>query len=132
MWSAWSDYSECSATCAVGTTSRTRECINPNNLTPGCVGGDLDVAHCDSGVICPHWYDWSEWANCPVTCGPSITKRSRQCSTPELCHGNESEEKICFETFCPTWAEWAQWTDCSHSCGDGDRTRNRTCLTSAG
>ena len=131
IWSAWSTFTECSATCAVGSKSRSRTCIN-GDLSSGCIGSNLDVVDCDSEVICPNWLDWSEWGSCPVTCGPSITSRNRQCSQPNLCEGNEAEEKICFETFCPSWTEWGSWSDCSQLCGQGEQTRNRTCLLSTG
>ena len=34
-YSEWTDYSTCSATCGVGTTSRSRQCDNPTPLANG-------------------------------------------------------------------------------------------------
>ena len=130
-WSSWSDYTPCSASCAVGSKTRERKCLYSKDGSD-CVGSGIEVHDCDSGRICPIWHDWSEWGNCPVTCGPSVTKRIRKCSDGDLCEGNSSEEKICFESFCPRLSQWSKWSECSEDCGEGQRERSRACSAASG
>ena len=44
------------------------------SLNNPSLGNSMEVNPCDSGIICPVWEDWTEWAPCPNTCGPGITQ----------------------------------------------------------
>ncbi|CAG5110724.1 Oidioi.mRNA.OKI2018_I69.chr2.g5098.t1.cds [Oikopleura dioica] len=55
-WSAWA---ECSSTCGLGTTKRTRECTGNEKI---CAIQKLEeLKICDKGACC---LDWSEWSSC--------------------------------------------------------------------
>ncbi|XP_072169938.1 LOW QUALITY PROTEIN: uncharacterized protein [Diadema setosum] len=100
------------------------------------------------GIYLPrdgNWTAWSEWTECPVTCGGAKETRNRTCTNPTARYGGEdcpsdeaaNEERWCNTHYCPIdgdWTDWASWTsiDCSVSCGgDGVKHRTRSCTNPA-
>merc|ERR1712179_796017 len=81
-WSEWGDWSECSIACGgVGTQSRSRSCIPPQNGGFSCPS---DTQECDNGP-CPvdgGFSTWDEWGPCTVECGGGDQTRSRRCDSP--------------------------------------------------
>ena len=57
VWSTWTAWEVCSATCGSGTQSRTRTCDNPQPSNGGneCDGQASDTQSCP-GVACPSMY----------------------------------------------------------------------------
>ena len=53
-WTEWTDFSDCSQTCAEGSQTRTRTCTNPVPLFGGddCVGTDTNTESCFK-AFCP-------------------------------------------------------------------------------
>eukprot|EP00440_Ansanella_granifera_P010536 gb/GFBE01011429.1/.p1 GENE.gb/GFBE01011429.1/~~gb/GFBE01011429.1/.p1 ORF type:complete len:1322 (+),score=241.23 gb/GFBE01011429.1/:1-3966(+) len=138
--SDWTSWIGCSVTCGPGHNQRTREITRPathggreceySNFT-------LDQKYCsldDCPVDC-QYSDWSEWIDCPVSCGNGTSYRNRMIQTNALlggkqCEGGDHQERLCAENPCPKhceWKEWAEWSECSVTCGDGkgNRTRDR-------
>ncbi|XP_078679721.1 properdin-like [Branchiostoma floridae x Branchiostoma belcheri] len=124
-WSAWSDYTDCSATCGTGVMTRTRTCTctttgNPAyNATESCGGDSEERADCPPAPPCPQhggWSSWANWTSCPVTCGGGQLFRTRTCTDPapahegDDCTGNSHETANCAIADCPTMT----------SDGDGD------------
>ena len=60
-WGDWSQFSECSVTCGMGTQRRLRFCNNPSPSNGGeyCPGDDGDVIKCSDLDICPGKFDFS-------------------------------------------------------------------------
>lgn len=50
QWNAWSVWTDCSATCGIGMSTRSRDC-NDASQEP-CIGANEDVQSCDAGD-CP-------------------------------------------------------------------------------
>ena len=55
------------------------------------------------------WGHWTEWDDCPVTCGGSVQERTRVCDSPEPKFGGHdctwhftsgSEKQMCNENAC--------------------------------
>ncbi|KAI8504958.1 hypothetical protein Bbelb_170670 [Branchiostoma belcheri] len=125
-WSAWSDYTACSATCGPGVMTRTRICTctttgNPaDNATESCGGDSEERTDCSTTPLpCPQhggWSSWANWTSCPVTCGGGQLFRTRECTNPapafggDDCIGNSHETANCAIADCPTMT----------SDGDGD------------
>ena len=51
-WSDWMHWSSCSATCGIGTKTRTRICNNPAPLNGGknCFGNVSEMQYCDEAI----------------------------------------------------------------------------------
>ncbi|KAJ1612303.1 signal peptide-containing protein [Cryptosporidium canis] len=75
-WTAWS---ECSATCGTGTTSRTRKLISAKYFIESCIetfqAKSCKGASCSRDCIVTEWSDWSD---CSTSCnvGNQISTRS--------------------------------------------------------
>ncbi|XP_053571495.1 SCO-spondin-like [Bombina bombina] len=119
-WSAWTPWSDCSATCAGGFQNRYRFCTDPppsgNGLS--CEGSDREEKPCNVGPCSGsgHWSEWSPWTECTRTCGPGVTTRNRTCNSPipqgggDYCVGSSSEIEPCQLQEC-------QVTNCSSIAG---------------
>merc|ERR1712140_72645 len=142
-WSEWSDWSECSVACGgVGTQSRSRSCIPPQNGGFSCPSDtDSETQECDNGP-CPvngGWGDWSDWDDCPVPCGGADQSRTRVCDNPAPQFGGvdctvdgstDAQTQRCNENPCPIdggFSAWDEWGPCTVECGGGDQTRSRRC-----
>lgn len=139
-WTEWSQWSDCSATCANGTRSRHRTCSSPFPQFGGrnCSGEVTEVKSC-AIAPCPipgKWAAWSQWSECSKSCSGGTKSRIRTCSNPfpsnggEPCTGSTTETEVCQVIPCPIdggWGGWSNWTDCSKTCGNGTRSRYRNC-----
>jgi|GEM_PF-6492173 len=115
----WSNWSACSASCGIGTQTRTCDNPSPSNGGAQCAGATS--RSCDAGA-CPPEENWSEWSPCSTSCGGG--NRTRTCSSPDGtgCVGASVEQ--CNPQACPVNGGWTEWSACSASCGGGTRTRS--------
>lgn len=139
-WTAWSQWSECSKTCANGTRSRIRTCGNPVPQFGGknCSGELTEIKSCIKAP-CPipgKWATWSQWSECSKSCSSGRKFRRRTCNNPSPsnggppCTGRATETEMCQLIPCPIdggWSEWSKWTDCSKTCSGGIQSRYRNC-----
>ncbi|XP_076457727.1 uncharacterized protein LOC143291640 isoform X2 [Babylonia areolata] len=144
-WNPWAAWSECSASCGVGSRERVRTCTGPNECGRQCVGTPREQTGCYAGDCCVQgvWGAWAPWSTCSVTCGSGgVKERSRRCDSPapnwcgKVCPGDSSESVSCNCQPCPcepdTWGRWSAWSSCSVTCGRGQRSRSRMCVESPG
>jgi len=147
MWSEWSAYGDCSASCGEGVESRTRTCTNPAPEFGGedCAGETSESRGCNNGP-CPvdgNWGDFSAWSECSASCGGGFLMRTRKCDDPEpkyggaACAGTMEETEPCNEQPCPVAAKpvdgkWGKWTKvgkCTRTkgCKGSSQTQERLC-----
>ncbi|XP_078662008.1 SCO-spondin-like [Branchiostoma floridae x Branchiostoma belcheri] len=100
LWSPWSVWTACSATCGGGVQRRTRYC----ELAPAgapCEGPYTMNRTCETPVQCPaagRWRSWSAWSTCSVSCGSGRQFRTRACEESPAgggCDGPEREYQLC-------------------------------------
>ena len=88
IWINWTEWSECSATCAPQQNieapfqKRERGCIFGNIGDVGCEGEPTEIRECNT-IICPHWTDWKLSMTCTATCGGGVELKVRQCVNGE-------------------------------------------------
>ena len=86
VWKSWSDWSDCSATCGPGFSSRLRECSDDNQI---CDGDSKETKICLLNA-CPSWSAWSDWSECSVSCGNGTITKTRTCDGIGPCPGGGS------------------------------------------
>merc|ERR1711935_388692 len=141
-YSPWSCWSDCSATCGGGKTSRERDCDCPEG-TPRelcdnagqCEGEPMEEDDCNTDVECPpecEWSpDWEPWLPCSATCGGGLQNRRKkcECKNSDKCDGCEGspplESEECNSAPCTCWGDWQPWSECPDQCGKDVRTRVR-------
>ncbi|XP_074625789.1 coadhesin-like [Acropora palmata] len=148
-YTAWSQWSKCSATCGGGSRSHSRTCTNPppknkgksceeqKNLGPAMESEACNTQKCgtDGG-----YSGWSDWSACSVTCGGGLMWKQRQCNNPkpsgdgktckEQSLGPNKESKACNTQKCGTdggYSKWSDWSACSVTCGGGLMWKRRQC-----
>ncbi|KAI0228001.1 Coadhesin [Lamellibrachia satsuma] len=136
VWEEWQTWGTCSHSCGSGRKTRTRECTSPKYDGQPCEGPKEEYSYCFTEP-CPidgEWDPWSEWSECPVTCGGSTRMRTRLCQKPlyggSPCRGDDEGYKPCALVTCfkpRPWLLWSSWSTCSVTCGGGVRTRTRRC-----
>ncbi|XP_023368848.1 semaphorin-5A [Otolemur garnettii] len=98
VWSCWSPWSKCSATCGGGHYMRTRSCTNPAPAYGGdiCLGLHTEEALCNTQPCPESWSEWSDWAECDAS---GTQTRARQCiplfPVGNQCSGNSTESRPC-------------------------------------
>eukprot|EP01128_Nolandella_sp_AFSM9_P002256 TRINITY_DN1263_c0_g1_i2.p1 TRINITY_DN1263_c0_g1~~TRINITY_DN1263_c0_g1_i2.p1 ORF type:complete len:1221 (-),score=195.21 TRINITY_DN1263_c0_g1_i2:230-3892(-) len=136
LWSSWSQWGSCSATCAGGTQLRSRivtrlpqgsgsPCQPPSKQTRTCNTQVCDV-NCEVG-------SWSSWSSCNPTCGNGSQSRGRSITQQRAGNGAICppllDLRSCSNGVCPVdcvIGGWTQWSSCSVSCGGGSRSRSRS------
>ena len=137
LWIDWSEWTECSSTCAPQQSKqlplqrRERGCIFGEIGQVGCEGEPQEIRECNTD-ICPHWTDWKVTMQCSATCGGGVELKTRQCvngvpGVTEECSGPAFINEKCNLQPCPYWAEWQNVDECSASCGGGTVSRKREC-----
>uniref|UniRef100_A0A915PU21 Peptidase M12B domain-containing protein n=1 Tax=Setaria digitata TaxID=48799 RepID=A0A915PU21_9BILA len=88
LWSEWTDWLPCSASCGEGVQLRVRKCI-----TDDCPKSNLavDQRRC---VLrpCPEWSSWSDWTACLTCEHEEVRRRKRYCRIGLIRAGDEDHE----------------------------------------
>ncbi|GFN97240.1 sco-spondin [Plakobranchus ocellatus] len=136
FYGAWSAWSQCSVSCGGGTQSRDRPCTPPQHQGQDCQGPSNQTQDCNTQP-CPvdgFYLDWSEWSECPVSCGGGVQWRNRTCEPPRHggaeCQGPDNVTRACNAQPCPidgVWLPWTEWSVCTTTCGGGEQERTRLC-----
>ncbi|XP_014726621.1 PREDICTED: A disintegrin and metalloproteinase with thrombospondin motifs 20 [Sturnus vulgaris] len=134
----YTEWSECSRSCARGV--RTREAFCMNNL-----GRHLPDRECQeltrvvtqscNEFLCPSW-SVTDWSECPVTCGKGMKHRQVWCQLnddqlrDDFCNPNDRPESVtpCELHECASW-QVGPWGSCAVTCGHGYQVRTVKCVT---
>ena len=102
LWSGYSVWSSCSATCGLGERRRTRKVLQ-SALHGGaeCAGSEEETEPCPLPACpapsCPS--SWGAWSDCTAPCGPGVRSRSKKVETANtsgtLDCTHEFEEEEC-------------------------------------
>ncbi|XP_066483571.1 SCO-spondin-like [Tiliqua scincoides] len=129
-WSAWTPWSECSASCGLGLQNRHHFCTDPapSGLGMPCLGPEREDKPCHvqpcarSGA----WGDWSPWTACTISCGGGMRSRMRACDSPapqgggDYCEGPPTQLEACGLNPCPavdcSAVEGAEFSSCGPAC----------------
>ena len=143
-WSEYGDWSECSAECGGGESTRIRVCNNPAPAGKGadCEGDTEETKSCNTHVcvVDGQFGDWTDWTECSEECGPGLQSRTRECNNPapsgggRYCDGYKIETRLCQNEPCqlnpdtiPSGSLYkvGNWTKCSmySVCGQAKKYR---------
>lgn len=128
MYSDWSHWSSCSATCGGGTQERTRRCSFPKDTQGGVdcssLGPSLETRECNA-LLCPGMS-----INKLIAKNTQIFEQTNN-RTPTLLFTALVREfsSINFISFAEDggYSLWSDWSDCDVTCGGGLTQRYRTC-----
>ncbi|XP_063681876.1 coadhesin-like [Bolinopsis microptera] len=139
-FSAFGEWSECSADCGEGQQTRERSCNNPAPANGGadCKGSLTEAQNCNSGScsVDGGLSAFGEWSECSADCGEGQQTRERSCNNPAPanggadCEGSLTEAQNCNSGPCPVdggLSAFGEWSECSADCGEGQQTRERSC-----
>jgi hypothetical protein len=135
VMSDWSNFDECSKSCAGGHKSRTRTVVSHAQNGGFQCGSTVDERNCNSHD-CPIdcvVTGWSAWSLCNAKCGSGDKARSRVVVTERQAGGvicpALSQKETCDSGPCAhnvKVSDWSEWGTCSQSCAGGQMTRTRT------
>lgn len=137
----WSKWTECTASCGGGTTSRSRK-PDPKWSAATSYGGkscdtnQMETRECNNHC-CPVDCDltpFGPWGGCTATCGTGFRIRKREHRAEPSCGGKTcgvlTQVEECNKRACPIDCEVSSWSaahSCSHSCGAfGTQIRHRS------
>ncbi|KAK3603588.1 hypothetical protein CHS0354_017303 [Potamilus streckersoni] len=121
VYTQWSDWSQCSEECDVGSRNRTRE---PIGVTFVCNDKLIDYEDCNIKnciITTPTWTTWTPWNPCTakLPCEVGTQIRGRTCLDGDSCEGDSTETRGCFsldECEEPRCANGMVWDNCSNPC----------------
>eukprot|EP00923_Selenidium_pygospionis_P010994 GHVN01019179.1.p1 GENE.GHVN01019179.1~~GHVN01019179.1.p1 ORF type:complete len:977 (+),score=72.94 GHVN01019179.1:1725-4655(+) len=136
LFSLWSDWTPCSATCDGGTMKRSRSL--KNQPADGVLCPPLEESLFCNTFGCSRnceVEDWSAWSTCDKDCGLGVQRRSRarlvEAENLGRPCGTLAEERPCFNQICAQGCvldEWGSWSSCSVTCGTGVEIRTKSVL----
>eukprot|EP01054_Gregarina_sp_Poly1_P011398 Gregarina_sp_Poly_1__11397@NODE_96_length_14647_cov_152_270302_g83_i0_p1_GENE_NODE_96_length_14647_cov_152_270302_g83_i0NODE_96_length_14647_cov_152_270302_g83_i0_p1_ORF_typecomplete_len610_score56_79TSP_1/PF00090_19/1_8e04TSP_1/PF00090_19/1_6e08TSP_1/PF00090_19/2_4e12TSP_1/PF00090_19/7_5e13TSP_1/PF00090_19/3_3e09TSP_1/PF00090_19/8_7e08TSP_1/PF00090_19/2_4e07TSP_1/PF00090_19/13TSP_1/PF00090_19/1_4e02Notch/PF00066_17/1_6e09Notch/PF00066_17/1_8e04Notch/PF00066_17/9_8e03Notch/PF00066_17/1_3e03Notch len=141
VFSDWSDWTSCSASCGGGLMNRTRTIMDFETCSTVNSTLLIDIRECNTFdcVVDCKMGEWSEWTNCSSKCGEGKQSRYRDVlewpSPKGLPCEDLEQHKRCYSGSCAVncetsaWTEWSACTVATGDCGPGSRMRSRAVIT---
>eukprot|EP00933_Yihiella_yeosuensis_P038337 TRINITY_DN3227_c0_g1_i2.p1 TRINITY_DN3227_c0_g1~~TRINITY_DN3227_c0_g1_i2.p1 ORF type:complete len:391 (-),score=62.04 TRINITY_DN3227_c0_g1_i2:319-1434(-) len=135
--SPWSDWSDCSKSCAGGTQKATRKIEVKHQHGGKACPTDLSKSQDCNKSPCPvdcKMSPWTDWGKCSKTCGGGMQIKTRSTEVKPLqggkpCPKDFSAQQTCNSQQCPIdckMSAWGKWTTCSKPCGGGTQKVKRS------
>jgi len=131
--SGWGDWSECSASCGVGSGSKSRSrSVRQSEAHGGVTCPSLESREDCNSFECPVdcvVEEWGDWEQCSTECGGGVQARQRKIEIEVHRNGLPCpllrEVRECNPRPCPADCvyEYLDWAPCSRPCGGGTANR---------
>ncbi|KAG9347866.1 hypothetical protein JZ751_003882, partial [Albula glossodonta] len=98
--SPWTEWSQCSVTCGLGSLFRQRDVLREAQPGGECGGALFDSRACFMQA-CPvdgQWSEWAEWSQCDAPCSGGVRMRNRTCSNPPPKNGGRECKGMTLQT----------------------------------
>uniref|UniRef100_A0A8C9VHG3 Subcommissural organ spondin n=1 Tax=Scleropages formosus TaxID=113540 RepID=A0A8C9VHG3_SCLFO len=98
--SSWTQWSQCSVTCSLGSLFRQREVVREARPGGECGGALFDSRACFAQAcrVDGQWSEWTEWSQCDAPCDGGVRMRNRTCSNPPPKNGGRDCEGMTLQT----------------------------------
>ena len=93
VWTPWTEWSACSASCGGGTRWQVRQCGAGPGRAAGCDGPDRNTEECNTAA-CPVLTQWGEWSACSASCGGGERHARRSCVLPQSTRDLENNAEV--------------------------------------
>uniref|UniRef100_T1DG09 Putative disintegrin and metalloproteinase with thrombospondin motifs n=1 Tax=Cupiennius salei TaxID=6928 RepID=T1DG09_CUPSA len=132
-------WSECSASCGQGTQLRTVHCLDNDGhqaSSEKCPSPAPPTSQICTLAICPAW-QWSEWSQCPNSCGfheqmryPHCVRGERMVPDEDCSEAKPSPENRRCKIPVQCSFRWRKgtWSQCYASCGPTYKVREVVCI----
>ncbi|KAJ8413272.1 hypothetical protein AAFF_G00092680, partial [Aldrovandia affinis] len=98
--SPWTQWSQCSVSCGLGSLFRQRDVLREAQPVGECGGALFDSRACftEACTVDGQWSEWAEWSHCDATCSGGVRMRNRTCSNPPPKNGGRECEGMTVQT----------------------------------
>ncbi|KAJ8278768.1 hypothetical protein COCON_G00058340 [Conger conger] len=98
--SPWTQWSECSVSCGLGSLFRQRDVLREAQPGGDCGGTLFDSRACFTQAcrVDGQWSDWSDWSQCDAKCSGGARVRNRTCSNPPPKNGGQECQGMTIQT----------------------------------
>ncbi|XP_036410900.1 SCO-spondin [Megalops cyprinoides] len=98
--SPWTEWSQCSVTCGLGSLFRQRDVLREAQPGGDCGGALFDSRACFTRAcaVDGQWSEWAEWSQCDALCSGGVRTRNRTCSNPPPKNGGRDCEGMTLQT----------------------------------
>ncbi|XP_056307202.1 SCO-spondin-like [Danio aesculapii] len=119
--SSWTSWSQCSASCGLGSIFRQKNILRDARPGGSCGGAQFDSRPCflQACPVSGQWSEWTQWSGCDVPCAGGLMVRNRTCSNPPPKNGGRDCEGMSRQTHTCNTQSCGSDTDTQSGCTGG-------------